>query len=426
MASDAKDVILPGAMKKTPDDFLSLLRGGALLWSAYFLLLGVFDAIRIAPRTLPVPYTLFYGSAMTLVSLLALAPRIPAKLGRAYPLLLLTMTGFLPFLGEAFILSRYDLHPWISVLPTNGVYVRQWFPTFMTAVLVAYGYGWGQVVLLVVGITTLNVALAASRIRAEALPTAITIAFIFGTLLIATLAGVDLVLKRLRRQEADLRSANEELLQLASAMEDLATSRERNRMARELHDTLAHSLSSLLIQLETVDAYWEVNSATAKELLARAEATARSGLNDTRRALQALRANPLDDLGLELALRELAETAAQRGNLKLSFGQPRFLPQLSSKAEQCIYRVAQEATTNVVQHAHARHLDVWLSQSDGWITLNVHDDGVGFVCEEASHPGHYGVPGMEERATLAGGRLAVTTGPAEGTTIALSLPIRNG
>lgn len=413
-------------MKNIPDDFLKLLRGGALVWSAYFLLLAVFDGVQNASKPLPAPYILFYGIAVVVVPLLAFLPGLPERLGRAYPVLILSLMGFLPFVGEALILSPYEVRPWISVLATQGIYVRHWLPTFLTASLVAYGYRWTVVVGFVAAVTSISILLAALHLSPEALPVAFEISAVFGILTAAVVLGVSLILQRLRRQESDLREVNEELLSLTATMEDLATSRERNRMARELHDTLAHSLSSLLIQLETVEAYWDVDPKIARELLAQAKQTARSGLNDTRRALQALRANPLDDLGLELALKELAETAAERADLALCFQLPRHLPQFSSEAEQCIYRVAQEATSNVVHHANARHLDLWLSQSDGWVTLTVHDDGIGFIPAEVTHPGHYGVPGMEERASLAGGSLRVTSAPGEGTTIALRLPINLG
>ncbi len=416
---------MEGKMKRTTEDFLSLLRGGALLWSTYFVLVAVMDALRAAPNSLPAGYVLFYGSAVVLLPLLAFLPGLPARLGRAFPLLILTLMGFLPFAGEALILARYDVQPWIDLLATQGVYARQWLPTFLTVALVAYGYRWPLVIGFIAALTGVNILLAALRFPRETLPVALEFAVVFGGLTAVVLLGVNLMLQRLQRREDELRRLNEELLALAATAEDLATSRERNRMARELHDTLAHSLSSLLIQLETVGAYWDVDAELARRQLTQAEETARSGLHETRRALQALRANPLDDLGLELALKELAESAAERAGLELCFQMPRRLPPLSSRMEQCIYRIAQEATSNVVHHADARHLNLWLTQADGWITLNVHDDGVGFMRAENLHAGHYGIAGMEERATLARGQLVVTTGPGEGTTVALRLPINS-
>ena len=87
-------------------------------------------------------------------------------------------------------------------------------------------------------------------------------------------------------------------------------------MARELHDTLAHTLSGLSVQLEATQAYWEADPDTARELLGRSLSATRLGLDDTRRALKALRASPLDDLGLLMALQRLAESAAERDRPK--------------------------------------------------------------------------------------------------------------
>src|SRR5947208_742021 len=116
--------------------------------------------------------------------------------------------------------------------------------------------------------------------------------------------GVGLVLAwlidRQREQRAALAEANRKLAQYAAATEQLATSQERNRLARELHDTLAHSLSGVTVQLEAVQALWELNPMEARRMLDQALQHTRGGLNEARRALQALRASPLEDLGLAL------------------------------------------------------------------------------------------------------------------------------
>lgn len=103
----------------------------------------------------------------------------------------------------------------------------------------------------------------------------------------------------------------------ASTLEQLTISHERNRMARELHDTLAHTLSGLTVQLQTVKAYWEIEPDTSQKLLNDALAATRDGLQETPGALKALRATPLEDLGLPLAIRQLAEEAAARASLDL-------------------------------------------------------------------------------------------------------------
>jgi len=207
------------------------------------------------------------------------------------------------------------------------------------------------------------------------------------------------------------------LTHYASTLEQLATSRERNRLALELHDTLAHTLSGLSVQLETVNAYWDVDAPRARVLLEKSLESARTGLEETRRALKALRASPLDDLGLAAALEALARDAAARAGLKLELAIDASLPALSPDVEQGIYRVAQEALSNVVKHASAQAIVFELENAGGKIKLTVSDDGVGFEPGKLENGGHFGLAGMRDRAQLAGGELEVKSAPGAGTTV---------
>jgi len=227
------------------------------------------------------------------------------------------------------------------------------------------------------------------------------------------------LIQQLRQQQAALQEAHARLVDYTATLEQLAVSRERNRMARELHDTLAHSLSALSVQLETLKAYWDVEPETARVLLDEALAATRTGLNETRRALKALRASPLDDLGLLLALRKLAEQAAERGHLTLHLHLPEHLPPLSPAVEQCLYRVAQEALENVVRHAQARNLHLSLSDDSSGLSLSIRDDEVGFDPQAVQGNGHFGLAGMRERAAVAGATLEIASKPGQGTSIQL-------
>ncbi|MEZ4622702.1 MAG: histidine kinase [Caldilineaceae bacterium] len=169
--------------------------------------------------------------------------------------------------------------------------------------------------------------------------------------------GVGYIISRMmdaqRRQRRDLGEANQQLSHYAATIEQLATSRERNRLARELHDTLAHSLSGLAVQLDAVDTAWESAPGEARTLLIKAMAQTRSGLTETRRALQSLRASPLEDLGLRLALVTLAENQARRAGWRLTLDLAEDLEGLPPDLEQILYRVAGEALNNGVKHAAA-------------------------------------------------------------------------
>jgi signal transduction histidine kinase len=233
--------------------------------------------------------------------------------------------------------------------------------------------------------------------------------------------GVQWLVDRHRQQRAVLTEANRKLAQYAATTEQLAASQERNRLARELHDTLAHSLSAVTVQLEAVQSLWEVNSAEARRILEQALRATRTGLTEARRALQALRASPLEDLGLALAIRDLAKSVAARANLELDLEVGDHLENLSLEVEQCIFRVAQEALTNVARHADARSLRVALKRENGLLTLTVADDGRGFD-SVAVEGARYGLKGLRERAEIFGGRLEVGSQLEHGTKVKLVLP----
>lgn len=245
-----------------------------------------------------------------------------------------------------------------------------------------------------------------------------------------------LVVALLRDQRGvrrSLESANRRLAGHTAVLEELAAARERNRLARELHDTLAHTLSGLAVQLEAVRAVRDDDPERADALTDAALHSVRHGLVETRRALADLRAGPLSASGLEEALRRSADDAAARcgavADVELRPGRP----PLPDEVEQAVYRVAEEALENVVRHARAGRFTVTLRHVAELVELTVQDDGLGFdpdgpaaACRvpspTASAPPPLGLLGMRERAALCGGELRVTTRPGDGTTVTLRIP----
>jgi signal transduction histidine kinase len=292
---------------------------------------------------------------------------------------------------------------------------------FIALVLTAWQYAWPYVVLYSVVISLLSMALHVLFFQPGGPPLLppLTVLLMQTFSFLAVGYFISTLITRLKRQQEALARANAQLVHYAATLEELTVSRERNRLARELHDTLAHTLSALSVQLETVKAYWEVDPAAAKVMLEKSLVATRSGLHETRRALKSLRASPLDDLGLVLALRTMAEETAARANLKLDLILPSQPVSLSAEVEQAIYRVAQEALANAVYHANASVLAVHLSVDNSSVCLSVRDDGHGFNPQGAEKAGHFGLPGMRERAHLVGGRLLIDSKPGQGTTIRL-------
>ncbi len=224
-----------------------------------------------------------------------------------------------------------------------------------------------------------------------------------------------------RSNNLQLEITNQQLARFAGTLEQLTISRERNRLAHELHDTVAHTLSGLAVQLEAVKSLWDVSPSEAYTMLERSLKGTRAGLTETRRALQALRATPLEDLGLALAVQNIAETAGKRAGFITEIQIPSEIESIQPQNEQAIYRVLQEALENIVRHADAKTVKISLSNVNGIITLIVSDDGVGFDIEEKMVSGHYGLRGMKERSEIVGGQLEILSKIGTGTTVRLFL-----
>jgi len=232
---------------------------------------------------------------------------------------------------------------------------------------------------------------------------------------------VMLLVEAQQTEHRALQAAHRQLAQRAATAEQLAASRERNRMARELHDILAHSLSALSIQLQMIAKLLDDDLDEAKTELHEAQQVARSSVTEVRRAIQQLRATPLADLGLAEALRDLCRAQAERTGARCDV-EIANIAALDAPTEQTVYRIAHEALANIERHAAATQVEVRLAiRDDRLLRLTIHDNGVGFDTH-ALPPGHYGLLGMAERAREANGELRVESAVGKGTILVLEVP----
>ncbi|MGH2538420.1 MAG: histidine kinase, partial [Candidatus Promineifilaceae bacterium] len=202
---------------------------------------------------------------------------------------------------------------------------------------------------------------------------------------------------------------------------------ERNRLAREIHDTLAQGMSALALQLETAEAMLETGAENqqVQGVLRQSLALARANLDEARRSVLDLRAAPLEGKTLAEALTDLAEEISSRDRLPIRLevaGAERPLP---ARVEAGVYRMAQEALANVVRHAAARQAVLSLSVRPEQIEMQVADDGRGFEPAQDS-AGRYGLIGLNERAKLLGGRLHLESAPGQGTRVHVVIPLAGG
>jgi signal transduction histidine kinase len=294
---------------------------------------------------------------------------------------------------------------------------------FIALLLVAWQYKWPYIILVTAIIAALNIGMTLTFTGPGGQPfqAVLMVILIQAVVFLAVGVSAAFLMTRLRAQQESLEMANIRLTHHASTLEQLATSRERNRLALELHDTLAHTLSGLSVQLETLKAYWDIDREAAHKILEQSISSTHLGLEETRRTLKALRASPLDDLGLPAALKKIVDDAAARGGFAVDMPDITSLPPLSPDVEQCIYRVTQEAVANAMKHANPKKLTLTLEKADDKVKLVVRDDGTGFDIQKAIDAGHFGLAGMQERAKILGGILEVNSRPGEGTTVLLTI-----
>jgi len=199
---------------------------------------------------------------------------------------------------------------------------------------------------------------------------------------------------------------------------------ERNRLAREIHDTLAQGLTATALQLESADALLDAGSERAHEPLRRALSLTRSNLEEARRSVLDLRASPLEGRPLSEAINALVERWEAETGIAVRYRAVNGSRPLPPSVEAALYRICQEALTNVARHAGAERATVRLVATPDRVRLVVEDDGRGFDASEVPEDRH-GIVGMRERAEVLGGTLEVRSGPGEGTRIEATVPLEN-
>jgi signal transduction histidine kinase len=230
-----------------------------------------------------------------------------------------------------------------------------------------------------------------------------------------------------RRREiiADLERARAENAALLVKAREAAVLEERQRLAREIHDTLAQGLTGVVTQLEAAEAALQDRPEAAREHLDTARRLARQSLGEARRSVHALRPGPLEEGRLVDAIAAVARDWSRTSGVPAavtSVGEARPLP---SETEVTLLRVAQEALANAGRHAGASAVALTLAFGDGQVSLDVTDDGVGFdpaAPRSGNGSSGFGLTAMRERVAALRGNLDVESGPGQGTTVVATIP----
>lgn len=228
--------------------------------------------------------------------------------------------------------------------------------------------------------------------------------------------------EELRRKEA---ARGELLRKVISAQEE-----ERRRIARELHDETGQAITALVVGMDTAALAPESDSGAVRRRLKELRALAVDALEDVHRLIHDLRPSVLDDLGLVTGLKWYAETRLQPAGISVEVTVSGEETRLPAEVETALFRIGQEAISNVARHARASSVRVNLDFRDGDVTLEVQDDGVGFnlasVLESGDSRREWGILGMRERASLIGGTLEVNSEPSHGTRVRTTIPRQRG
>lgn len=365
-------------------------------------------SLKMGKRFLPVGLSIAVVETMVLEKVLhyrvlPLTPYVEALAQLSLPF---TMESISP------LFSNVSLEVW-RVFP----------PMFFLLIFISWQYSMKEVGIftLFVGITELMFPINLGLPASTQLIITFTIVFVRSMAFLVIGFLITQLIAAQRQQRYELSVAQAKLTNYATMVETLSISRERNRLARELHDTLAHTLSAASVQLEAVNSLWDADQDRAQSQLQRALTTTRDGLQETRRALQSLRASPLEDLGLVLALREIGEATELRCGTNVTMIAPERIDGLSPTVEQTMYRVAQEALENVSRHAQAKSAQINVQTVGREIYLEICDDGVGFDTKNIDENTHFGLRGMKERVDALGGEIHITSQPNQGTQVRLTM-----
>lgn len=405
---------------------------GVIIFRLLLIAIGI--ALYLTHRSLvpatvqpeqPLHFLLLLPSVFS--TLYLLVPGLERPLGRFYlPLALVaTIIDFSLQYGMAYLQPESVGH--VTVLLPTGQAVRFfWASTevillvLLPCTLAGAAYGLRSAVAASSLATGVHLALGAAIWRAGVplegflllLPLRVAILYAF-----PAIAGS--MADTWRREHEALQHANRALRGYAATAEHLATSRERVRLARAMHDTLSHSLAGLTVQLEALDALQETKPEAARTQLAKIREHARLGLKEAREAIFDLRSSPVEEFGLPVAIEQLADKFRDQSGIQTTVeleGEP--FPLLPVQAN-ALYRILEEALDNVERHAQANQVSVALHYNHG-VALQVQDDGVGF------EPGgveerRYGLLGVRERAALVEGTVSVESAPRQGTDLTVTI-----
>ncbi len=247
---------------------------------------------------------------------------------------------------------------------------------------------------------------------------AISSSILLGLVLVFLQLMVNAVLSE-RKSREQLQNANDQLRRYALRVEDVATLQERNRIAREIHDSLGHSLTAFNLHVEAALRLFKSDPEEAQELLVEAKQLGSNALQEVRQSVSTLRSNPLQGKSLRAAIQQLLEDFSRSTGIQPT-KQFHGLEQIDSDQAVALYRIIQEALTNITKYAQATAVSIRLEHHERQTLLKIKDDGRGFNYHQ-THSG-FGLQGMQERTNAIGGRYRLSSQIGQGCEIVVNIP----
>ena len=214
--------------------------------------------------------------------------------------------------------------------------------------------------------------------------------------------------------------ANRRLREYALRIENQATLEERNRIAREIHDSVGHYLTAQSIQLENTALFIKQDSIKASNHLAKARQLGKDALANIRSSIATLRSNPIPKRSLNISIKELVAEFESNTNIALA-SEIALVSILSTEVNTVLYRVVQEALTNIIKHSQATKVNLSLTETKREILLSIEDNGCGFDLQDNTTG--FGLQGMKERTAALGGRFKIDSSRDRGCQIIVKIPL---
>lgn len=238
---------------------------------------------------------------------------------------------------------------------------------------------------------------------------------LFGGLLVS----LDKASKRMKQQQQELEE--ERVSRLRSVID--GQDQERQRLSRELHDGMGQSLIAVKLQLESAG---DLSQSQMRASVDIAKGMLDQTIDEVRRVTNALLPAALNEFGLITALRTRCEEMANAAGLKVTFENHGSVDRLDNKSKTYLYRIAQEAITNTIKHARASQMDIKLNRTGQEVTLQISDNGKGFIFDPVSFAHRNGIQNMRERVALLNGIFDIRSRPNAGTILKVTIPYKTG